>query len=457
MKASILLFTSFFICFQSLTVQAQKTSWIKLFDGKTLTGWKQLGGEAKYAVEKGVITGTTVPATPNSFLVTEKEYGDFVLELEVLMPDTLTNSGIQIRSHFNPAANEGKGRVFGYQYELDPSSRAWTAGIYDEGRRGWLYPLDLNPAAQKAYKRGAYNKVKVECIGNTIKTWINDIPASYLVDDVDATGFIALQVHGIGKSANAGKTIRWRNIRIQTDNITPAPFPENIFVVNNRPNNLTDFEKNNGWKLLFDGVSSKGWRSVRTLEFPEKGWEIADGSITVLSSKGREGERGGDIITDRKYSAFDLSFEFNFSTGGNSGLKYFVTLSNGNTGSALGLEYQVLDDKNHPDAKMGIGGNRTLASLYDLIHAARSERFTNPPGEWNRGRVVVYPNNHVVHYLNGVKVLEYDRGSEAFRKLVANSKFKDKPGFGEAKEGWILLQDHGDLVSFRSLKIRELH
>ena len=134
-------------------------------------------------------------------------------------------------------------------------------------------------------------------------------------------------------------------------------------------------------------------------------------------------------------------------------MKYIVTLSENNVGSALGLEYQVLDDKNHPDAKMGIAGNRTLSSLYDLIPAKKTDRFVKPVGEWNKGRIIVYPNNHVEHYLNGVKVLEYERGSQAFRELVAGSKFKNRPNFGEGKEGRILLQDHGDEVSFRSLKI----
>ncbi|MBS1749905.1 MAG: DUF1080 domain-containing protein [Bacteroidetes bacterium] len=452
----VLFCISIAIFMYTLPIIAQNGGWVSLFDGKTLNGWKQMGGMAKYAVENGAITGTTVSATPNSFMVTEKEYGDFVLELEVKLPDSSTNSGIQFRSHFNPEVNDGKGRVYGYQYELDGSARAWTAGIYDEGRRGWLYPLDLNPAAKKAFKQGVYNKVKVECIGNTIKTWINGMPAAYLVDEADARGVIALQVHGIGNSGTPGKTIFWKNIRIKTSGIQPSVFPKGVYVKNNVPNLLTEYEKTNGWKLLFNGKNNDGWRSTRTTTFPDHGWEIKDGILSVLSSHGDESARGGDIITNDKYSAFDLSFDFRLTPGANSGVKYFVFLSNGNTGSALGLEYQVLDDKLHPDAKMGRDGNRTLASLYDLITAHKPGNAQHAIGEWNTGRVIVYPDNHVEHYLNGQKVLEYERGSEAFRQLVANSKYKAHKNFGEDKEGYILLQDHGDDVSFRSIKIKNL-
>ncbi|MBX3256462.1 MAG: DUF1080 domain-containing protein [Chitinophagaceae bacterium] len=447
-----------FICTMlvSVTLNAQNGKWVSLFNGKDLTGWKQLGGEAKYDVYKKEITGATVSGTPNSFLVTEKEYGNFILELEVKLPDSATNSGIQFRSHYDAAGNNGKGKVFGYQYELDGSSRAWTGGIYDEGRRGWLYPLDLNSAAKKAYKQGAFNKVRIEAIGNTIKTWINNIPAGFLIDDADASGFIALQVHGIGKTTEAGKKIQWRNIRIQTGNIQSTPFPANIYAAGTSNNTLLEEEKKNGWKLLFDGQTSGGWKGARLQDFPEKGWKIEDGAITVLSSKGQEAANGGDIVTTDLYSAFDLSFDFKLSTGGNSGVKYFVTLSEETSGSAIGLEYQVLDDKNHPDAKQGINGNRTLASLYDLITARKNERFVHPPGEWNTGRIIVYPNNHVEHYLNGVKVVEYERGSQHYRNLVAKSKYQKWLSFGEAKEGRILLQDHGDEVSYRNIKIREL-
>ncbi|PWK78990.1 uncharacterized protein DUF1080 [Mucilaginibacter oryzae] len=428
----------------------------KLFDGKTLNGWKRLAGTADYKVEDGAIVGTTVLNSGNSFLVTEKEYGDFILELDAKIESELSNSGIQTRSHFDPEGNKGKGKVYGRQCEIDPSSRKWTGGIYDEGRRDWLYPLDLNPKAKDAFKVGEYNHIKIECIGNEMKTWINGVPAGDVVDTVDNKGFIALQVHAVSEEKQAGKKVYFKNLNLKTTNVKPAPFPKDVYVVNLTPNSLTAAEKAAGWKLLYDGKTSTGWRGATLKGFPDKGWEYADGTMHVLASAGQEESGGGDIVTNDNYSAFDLSFEFKLTPGANSGVKYFVTLSEVTKGSAIGLEYQVLDDKLHPDAKLGRDGDRTLASLYDLIKANKQERFVHPIGAWNTGRIVVYPNNHVEHYLNGIKVLEYDRGSQAYRDLVAISKYKIWKNFGEAAEGHLLLQDHGNEVFFRSIKVRNL-
>lgn len=439
------------------TALAQKSTngWTSLFDGKSMNGWKKLSGNAEYRIENGAIAGVTSLNTPNTFLVTEKEYGDFILELEVMMEDTTSNSGIQFRSHLNPAGNNGTGRVYGYQYEIDPSARRWSGGIYDEARRDWLYPLQLNPAAQSAFKNGQFNKVHIECIGHDLRTWVNGIEAAYVVDSLDAQGFIGLQVHGISKPEQAGKKIYWKNIRIKTGKLIPAPHLKTTYIVNKIVNTLTDAEKKDGYKLLFDGVSTTGWKGVGRTGFPTKGWEVKDGVITVLANT-KEGPSGGDIITEKQYAAFDLSFDFNLTVGANSGVKYFVTIKENTPGSALGLEYQVLDDKVHPDAKLGRDGDRTMSSLYDLIPAKKQERFTYGPGKWNSARVVVYPNNHVEHYLNGVKVLEYERNSKEFLDLIAISKYKSLPNFGQGKEGYILLQDHGNEVSYRSIRIKEL-
>lgn len=423
-----------------------------LFNGKDLTGWKKLGGNAAYAVDNGMIVGTTVMGSGNTFLTTEKEYGDCIIELDVMIEDTSNNSGIQTRSHFDAA----KGRVYGRQIEIDPSARAWSGGVYDEARREWLYPMDLNASAKSAFKNGSFNHIRIECIGNETKTWVNNIATSYVVDTLDATGFIGLQVHAINNAAHANKRVFFKNITIQTDNLKPATFSKGVYVVNLTANNLTAYEEKDGWKLLFDGKTSNGWKSAKGSAFPAKGWTITDGCLNVLSSEGKEATNGGDIVTDKQYAAFDLSFNFKLTPGANSGVKYFVTLAEKTTGSAIGLEYQVLDDTLHPDAKLGRNGNRTLASLYDLMTANKQKRFLHKIGEWNTGRVIAYPDNRVEHYLNGIKVLSYVRGSEEFKQLVAISKYKIWPNFGEAKQGHILLQDHGDAVSFKSIKIKAL-
>ncbi len=187
-----------------------------LFNGKNLEGWTQKGGDATFKVENDMIIGETVPNTPNSFLTTDKKYDDFILELDFKV-DPSMNSGIQIRSNSIPSYQNG--RVHGYQVEIDPSDRAWSGGIYDEGRRGWLVSLDRNKNAQLAFKQSEWNNYRIEAIGDTIKTWINGVPAAFLIDNETRSGFIALQVHSIGDSEEPGKQIMWKNIRIKTKDL----------------------------------------------------------------------------------------------------------------------------------------------------------------------------------------------------------------------------------------------
>tara|TARA_R110002050_G_scaffold100580_1_gene208105 strand:- start:35335 stop:36789 length:1455 start_codon:yes stop_codon:yes gene_type:complete len=458
MKKSILLNKLLFLLAVSLFFNCKnqpkdETPWIDLFDGKTLNGWNQKGGVALYSVRNGAIVGSTVHDTPNSFLTSDKMYGDFILELDYKVDSTM-NSGIQIRSNSFPYYKDGK--VHGYQVEIDPSKRAWSAGIYDESRRGWLNTLDNNPNAQKAFKQNDWNHYRIEAIGDTLKTWINNVPAAYLIDDKTAKGFICLQVHAIHDDNKEGTEIIWKNIKIITDNVSKYSKKSAINPINTK-NQLTIDEKKNDWKLLWDGKTTNGWHGAKLEEFPKSGWKIEDGILTVLASGGGEATAGGDIVTNDLYSDFELTVDFKLTPGANSGIKYYVdTNLNKGEGSSIGLEYQILDDALHPDAKLGNhDGSRTVSSLYDLIQANPNKPI-NPIGEWNTA-YILSKDNHVEHWLNGVKVLEYERKSEAYRKLVSESKYKKWPNFGELDRGQILLQDHGDLVAFKNIKIRSIH
>ncbi len=232
-------------------------------------------------------------------------------------------------------------------------------------------------------------------------------------------------------------------------------------------NTLTAQEKADGWRLLWDGKTTDGWRSPKSDEFPVKSWSIADGVLTVdpgLTNGEAEAQSGGDIITRERFSNFELTADFKTTPVCNSGIKIFVQPSISpidkvtgkptGVGSAIGLEYQILDDERHPDAKLGHDGDRKLGALYDLIPAGPN-KHSNPIGEWNHARIVSR-GQHVEHWLNGEKILEYDRDSATFDEAVARSKFKNIPGFGKWADGHILLQEHGSQVSFRDVKLRIL-
>ena len=458
-----LLFTALLLA-GLVTINAQE--WEDLFNGKNFKGWHQLDGTAEYKVEDGMVIGVSKTGIPNSFMATKKLYSDFILEYEMKM-DRGLNSGVQFRSTDKRA--DGSARVNGYQVECDDKdTRPWAGGVYEEASdtRGWLYPMAYNMKATKANKRGEWNKIRVEAVGNVIRTYVNGVNFANLVDDTRSEGFIALQVHGIGnREEHAGKAIRWKNIRIITEN------PEQYMLkdvklgpeVNYVANELTPAQKKKGWKLLWDGKTTEGWRGAKLDHFPKESWSMEDGVLKVHSSGGGESARGGDIITVDKYENFILEVDFKLTKGANSGIKYFVDPDlNMGAGSSIGCEYQILDDAVHPDGKKGVEGNRTLASLYDMIRAdaleygmdERSKRF-NGIGKWNRARIVVKGKN-VSHYLNGIKVVEYKRNTQLWRAIVAYSKYQKWDNFGEAKKGHILLQEHGDEVHFKSIKILEL-
>lgn len=451
MKKRNLFFFAVLLLLASCTPKEPK--WQDLFNGKDLNGWEKLNGTAEYKIEDGAIVGISQLNTPNTFLATTEKYGDFILEFEFKVDEGL-NSGVQFRS--NSLQEYRDGRVHGYQFEIDPSERAWTGGIYDEARRGWLYPMNYNPEGMKAFKNGEWNSARIETIGNSIRTWVNGIPCANILDDTTPSGFIALQVHAINDTEQEGKTVAWRNIRILTDELDLYKTAEddNVMQINQIANTISEKEAADGWVLLWDGKTTEGWRGAKRDDFPDKGWVIEDGVLKVLRSDGGESTNGGDIVTTRPYKNFILKVDFKITEGANSGIKYFVdTNLNKGEGSAIGCEFQILDDKRHPDAKMGKDGNRTLGSLYDLIPAPKDKPFRN--GFFNTAMVVVQ-GNHVEHWLNGVKIVEYERNNDAWNELVRTSKYKDWPNFGNFEEGLILLQDHGDEVWFQNIKIKEL-
>ncbi|NBC05066.1 MAG: DUF1080 domain-containing protein [Bacteroidetes bacterium] len=460
MKKTTIILLSIFIGMLMLPVQVLSQNWQPMFEGESFDGWTKLNGDAEYKIEGNVITGIAKMNTPNTFLATDQNYSDFILEFDVKV-DARLNSGVQIRSESRD--NYMNGRVHGYQVEIDPSNRAWSGGIYDEARRGWLYPITKNEACSDAFQNGLWNSYRIEAIGNEIKTWINGAQCSNLYDSMTSEGFIALQVHSINDEDQVGATVQWRDVKILTENLSDHRMKDDpdAEVVNWVPNTLTDSEKRHGWRLLWDGETTDGWRGANAESFPDRGWVIEEGTLSVIESDGTESPFG-DIVTKQEFSDFIFEVEFKITEGANSGIKYFVIEGlNPGSGSEIGPEYQILDNENHPDANQGVAGNRTVASLYDMITAEnlsednRDDIRFKGNGEWNKARIVA-EGNYVEHWLNNVKVVEYERGSQIYRNLVQKSKYNVYENFGEAEAGHILLQDHGNRVSFRSIKIREL-
>jgi hypothetical protein len=435
-------------------------NWENLIGGDILDKWEKRNGTAEYKVEGDQIIGISKLGTKSTYLCTKERFSDFIFEVEVKVEVGL-NSGIQFRS--NVSQEYKNGAVHGYQCEIDPSDRRWSGGIFDQSRRGWIYPVTMNEPGRQAFKNGEWNKYRIEAIGNYIRTWVNGVQVTNLVDDMTAEGFIAFQVHSIKREEQDGLTVRWKAPKILTENLEENRWPVSIDAkeFSYLKNELTENEQRKGFRLLWDGKTTNGWRGAKLDKFPDAGWEIKDGELKVLESGGAESRNGGDIVTAKRYGNFELELDFKITDGANSGIKYFVDPElNKGPGSAIGCEFQILDDKKHPDAKKGVNGNRTVGSLYDLITAKsysepnKKKRGANP-GEWCKARIIV-DGGQVEHYLNNIKVVEYDRYTQLFKALVAYSKYAKWENFGQASQGYILLQDHGNNVSFRSIKIREL-
>ncbi len=349
-----------------LAKDAASVEWKPLLSNpNAFDGFRQLGGKATYAIADGVITGTSVAKEPNSFMASEKDYGDFELEYEFKV-DPKLNSGVQIRSHSK--ADYQKGRVHGYQVEIDPSARAWSAGIYEEARRGWLNDLKANKTAGAAFKQNEWNKVRVVAVGDSLRTWINDVPAADLRDAGEQTGFFAFQVHGVGNDADkVGTQVQWRNIR------------------------LKDLGRHE-WKPIFDGNSLAGWKPT-----PGGSWEVKDGAIHGTNPA--TDARHGLLLSDQTVGDFTVKFQFKV-TKGNSGF-YFRADRVEDPVTVNGFQAEVCED-NETGGLYETGGR---GWVMQTDKAAMEKAKTYKPGAWNEMWVSAHGNRLVVH-VNGTKTAD---------------------------------------------------
>lgn len=368
--------------------------WQSLFDGKTLDGWEVRGGNATYRVENGTIVGTTVEGSPNTFLCTEKDYGDFELELEFKC-DPQLNSGIQVRSHAyqkdTPTVmwRNGKpqervrpaGHVYGYQVEIADAGGA-SGGIWDEARKAmWLYDARQNPDVAKAFKSGRWNKYRIVCNADRIRTWVNGVPCADFRDPVDLTGFIGLQVHSYRGKEPA--QVRWRNIRIK------------------------DLGRHE-WLPLFNGNDLAGWHAI-----PGGKWQVSDG--VIVGSNVASDQRHGLLVSDRKFKDFTVRLKFN-AVSGNSGLYFRVDKVDGAVG-VHGFQAEI-------DATQDVGGLYETGGRGWVVQPTRDDvQQWFKPEQWNEMAVSAHGRWIVVH-VNGRKTAE----------------LKDDPG---RLEGHLGLQLHG--------------
>lgn len=381
--------------------------WESLFNEKDLSNWEIKNGTAEYTIEGNEVVGTSKINTPNTFLCTKKMYEDFILELE-LKVDTPLNSGIQIRSNSLPDYQNG--RVHGYQVEIDPSPRAFSGGIYDEGRRGWIYPLCENQEGRAGFKNGTWNHYRIEAVGPAIRVWVNGIQAANLRDDLTQQGFIGLQVHSIGKdSSMIGKTVRWRNIKIATNNLEQLQKPDDGQTpeINLVPNELSEREKANGYRLLFSDTDTITLKEGESIDFAEA-------------------------------EKFDLKFEFNLTTASEGGVQYFSNEKN------IPCIFQIFDNDALPKEAQNV--NQSLASLKNRIASQNlcvpeRERDFRGLGNWNTGRIIVQ-NGKIEHWMNGFKMVETE-----IQKLNLDLK-------NETPQ--ISIQNKKGEIYFRSIRFKKL-
>ena len=352
-------------CSHHASPNEQGAQWVELFNGETLEGWRPINGAAPFTVEDGVIRGTNVFDSPNSFLATDESYSDFVLEFESKSIGG-ANSGVQFRTDLAPGTWSG---VIGYQLDIDPTERRWTGGIYHEGAHVWRHSMARNSACQAAYAHGEWNAYRIEAVGPVIATWVNGVPCAHMIGDHHATGFVALQIHDIGQDENLlGSFTEWRQIRLLKD---PSP------------SDLRSAER---------GELVEGWLDNQISDVEaEKGWQpfaFAEGHAAL------------DVETSR----FEISLDLEIDDAAAGHLSYQF-LDNGETCAG---RYKILNDvtlaeSQLPSDAMGSADRDRIAE--NLSEPGRPKRIYND-ARLNRVQIIV-SEDRIEHWLNSVKVVDY--------------------------------------------------
>lgn len=448
----------------TLTRKMKANGWELLFDGKTMNGWRSAKHEGfpeeGWTVADGMLQvweNGGAESTHGGDLITEKQYENFWLSVDFKMTPG-ANSGIKyfVRPDLYTVKEAS---AIGCEFqilddELHPDANLGTAG---NRTLGSLYDLITADKSQAPLDKEGWNTAWVKVNGNHVEHWLNGVKIVEYERNCQVfnslvacskyknwknfgnhqKGHILLQEHG--------NQVFFRNVMIKE-----LPATELAAVEDKSAALMSEYQSGEGWTSLFNGIDLTGWKSIDTGEIPTDGWGVEDG-VLVVNPAGSK--RGGDIITEKKYEDFWLSFDYKLTKGANSGVKYFINPGVYDSPS-IGCECQVLDDENHPDAKLGVAGNRTAGSLYDLIKADKSKADWKQL-DWNTCWIIV-KGDHVEHWINGAKVVEYDRNTQEFDALVKYSKFKNREGFGNHKSGHILIQDHVDMVYFKDIKIKEI-
>jgi hypothetical protein len=408
-----------FLCFAlfSLTVTTHAQRFKKLFNGKDLTGWTNNGTE-KWYVDKGELVCESGPDKKYGYLSTNKSYKNFVLKLQFKL-EANGNSGVFIRSSI-----EGV-KISGWQVEVAPPDHH-TGGIYESYGRGWL--KQPNPLDEKYLNATDWNKMEIRCVGDQITSWLNGHKMVDLTDEKigKGVGFIALQIHDGG-----GIKVRWKNIKIQE---LPETATQNV-----APTKAVS---------LFDGKTFNGWHNFNQ-KGEVKSWMIEDGALVCLGNSG--GGHSGDLVSDMDYENFEMTWDWKITKGGNSGVMYHVLEDpKYHAPYETGPEYQMIDDVGYP----GKLEEWQKAGADYAMNLANDKKKLKPVGEWNTSKIV-YNKGHVEHWLNGEKVVDFQRDAN-WETQKKTGKWKDYPDYGSAKMGKIALQDHGNKVYFKNIMVKPL-